>query len=370
LRARKIFTLAEASGSISVYMDEVEIGDPAEGEVVVRVEAAPLNPSDIGHMFGPADLGRIQESDRLGSRGLTAPVDEAGLEVLGPRLGLSLPTGNEGAGVVVEAGAGAERLVGQRVALIGREMYADFIRVPASACFALPADVTAEEAAGSLINPLTALGMVETMSRGGHRGLAHTAAASSVGQMLNRHCHEAGIPLVNIVRRPEQAEVLRRDGAEHVCDTSSPAFDAELREALASTGATVAFDALGGGPTLGRVLAAMEAVALAGVTHPARYGSMVWKSVYVYGFLERSPITFSRGFDFSWSLQGWLLTPFLESISASRRAELWSYIAARLKTTFATRYAQRISLDDLLDRETAAAYTRRGTNQKFLVAPS
>jgi NADPH:quinone reductase len=370
MRTQKIFTRADAQGVMGVYLDEVELGDPADDEVIVRVEAAPLNPSDIANMFGPSDLEKMEPKAGLGLRALTAPLDAAGLALLGPRLGKSLPTGNEGAGVVVAAGAGAEHLVGRRVALIGREMYAEFVRTPASACFLLPAELGPAQGAGSLINPLTVMGMIDTMDAHGHRALVHTAAASSLGQMLIRHCREMGIPLVNIVRRPEQVQLLKSQGAAYVCDTSSPTFEEELKDALAETGATVAFDALGGGATLGRVLSCMEAVALARTTHPARYGSMTWKSVYVYGFLETSPITFSRGFDFSWNVAGWLLTPFLDSVSPARKAELWNHIAPRLTTTFASHYSQQISLSQVLDPAIAAEYTRRGTNQKYLVAPA
>ena len=142
-------------------------------------------------------------------------------------------------------------------------MYAQYRIAKVSDCMLLPEGVTPKQGASAFINPLTALGMAETMRREGHTALVHTAAASNLGQMLNRVCLMDGIDLVNVVRSAEQVDILRRIGAKYIVNSTSPTFNKDLTEALAETNATLAFDAIGGGPTAQTILASMEKVAVA-----------------------------------------------------------------------------------------------------------
>jgi hypothetical protein len=281
-----------------------------------------------------------------------------------------MPVGNEGAGTVVAAGEGAEQLLGKTVALIAGAMYAQYRTVRVSDAFVLPDDATAAEGASVFVNPLTALGMVETMRIEGHSALIHTAAASNLGQMLNRICLADSVPLVNIVRSEEQASLLRDAGATHVCDSSTPDFQERLTDAVADTGATIAFDAIGGGDLVNRILTAIEAAANRKAASYSRYGSSVHKQAYIYGSLDVRPTTIDRNFGLAWGIGGWLLTPFLGRIGAARTAELRARVAAELKTTFASHYTRVISLREALDPEVIAAYARRATGEKFLIDPS
>jgi NADPH2:quinone reductase len=303
---------------------------------------------------------------------VTAPVGPAALEGVAGRMDQSMPVGNEGAGLVVTAGSSpaAQTLLGRRVAMLGGGMYTQFRCIAVDQCLPLPADATAADGASCFVNPLTALGMVETMRREGHRALVHTAAASNLGQMLLRICQMDGIALVNIVRRPEQATLLREQGAQHVCCTASPHFTDELTDALAATGATLAFDATGGGKLAGQILVSMEAAIAR--TQPAaysRYGSNVLKQVYIYGALEPGPTEFTRNFGFAWRMGGWLLFPFLQQLDPVRLQALKARVAAELKTTFRSHYAEEISLIDALRLDKIAQYGPRSTGGKFLLNP-
>jgi hypothetical protein len=237
-------------------------------------------------------------------------------------------------------------------------------------CLPLPEGADPVDAASSFVNPLTALGMVETMRREGHTGLVHTAAASNLGQMLNRVCLADGVPLVNIVRRPEQAALLRDLGATHVCDSSSPTFRADLVAALKETGATLAFDAVGGGRLAGDLLNAMEAAIVPPGAPYNRYGSDVHKQVYVYGALDPRPIELHRRFGFAWGVGGWLLAPFLARTGREDLARLRQRVADELTTTFASHYTDQVSLRDVLDPETLQRCARQATGEKFLLRPS
>lgn len=234
----------------------------------------------------------------------------------------------------------------------------------------LPDGVTAAQGASWFVNPMTALGMVETMRLEGHTALVHTAAASNLGQMLNRICIDEGVSLVNVVRRPEQVELLRSQGAEYVVDSSAPTFNDDLVSALMATGATIAFDATGGGKLAGTLLAAMEAAASATSTEYSRYGSSTFKQVYIYGGLDRSPTELVRNFGFSWSLGGWLLTPFLMKIGSEGRARLLHRVSSEITTTFASHYTSEISLAEVLDLEIARSYAHMHTGQKYLINPA
>jgi NADPH2:quinone reductase len=303
---------------------------------------------------------------------IRAKVPQAAMKAMAGRVGQSMPVGNEGAGVVVAAGASpaAQALLGKTVAAYGGAMYSQYRCVPAADCLVLPEGTTAAEGASSFINPMTALGMVATMRREGHKALVHTAAASNLGQMLNRLCQAEQIALVNIVRKPQQAQLLRSQGATHVCDTSSPDFMADLVEALAETGATLAFDATGGGKLPGQILTAMEAALNRRATTYSRYGSTTHKQVYLYGSLESGPTEFQRSFGMAWGMGGWLVFNELQKLDAATVDSFKRRVAAELKTTFASHYTGQVSLAQALSPEHIAVYGKRATGEKYLVTPN
>ncbi|MES2609929.1 MAG: zinc-binding dehydrogenase, partial [Pseudomonadota bacterium] len=335
-------------------------------------QATPINPSDIGLLFGPADLSTVQVAGSAERPVVTARIPERAMPGMAARLGQSMPVGNEGAGLVVAAGSSpaAQALLGRTVALIGGAMYAQYRAMPAAQCLPLPAGTTAAEGASCFVNPLTALGMVETMKREGHSALVHTAAASNLGQMLNKVCQKDGISLVNIVRKPEQAVLLREIGAQYVCDSSAPGFMAELTDALAATGATIAFDATGGGTLAGQILQCMEAAINRKATEYSRYGSAVHKQVYLYGHLDTRPTEIQRTFGMAWGVGGWLLFPFLQKIGNEAAQALRQRVATELKTTFASHYARTVSLAEALSADAIAFYGPRNTGAKVLIDPS
>ena len=359
-------------GTLELSLERVSITPPAADEVLVRIDAAPINPSDIGLLFGAADIGTALRSGTPDRPVVTAQIPAAAMKGMAGRLGASLPVGNEGAGVVIAAGssANARSLLGKTVAVLGGEMYAQYRCLPADQCLLLPADATAAEGASCFVNPLTALGMVETMRREGHTALVHTAAASNLGQMLNRICELDGVGLVNIVRRPEQAALLKAIGAAHVCDASSPTFLDDLTNALAATGATLAFDATGGGPLAGQILGCMEAALNRNATVYSRYGSSTHKQVYLYGGLDTRPTEFVRNFGMAWGMGGWLMFPFLQNIGVEAANKLKRRVADELKTTFASRYAGELSLFDVVQPEWIALYGQRATGAKYLINPN
>ncbi len=365
-------SLVKSSGDLELSLVDVPTPPPGPDEVVVRLQAAPINPSDIGLLFGAADMATARASGTAERPVLTATVPERLRKAMAGRLEQSMPVGNEGAGVVVGAGssAAAQALMGQTVAALGGAMYSQYRTLPLAQCMALPPGTTAAEGASAFVNPLTALGMVETMKREGHTALVHTAAASNLGQMLNRICISDGIKLVNIVRKPEQVAQLRALGAQHVCDSSSPDFLAELTEALAVTGATLAFDAIGGGKLAGQILNCMEAAINRSAKEYSRYGSNVMKQVYIYGGLDTGPTEFMRGFGMTWGMGGWLLFPFLQRIGPQAGQALRARVAAELKTTFASHYSKEISLAQALQPAEVAVYGARATGTKYLVNPS
>jgi NADPH2:quinone reductase len=283
-----------------------------------------------------------------------------------------MPVGNEGAGVVVKAGASAaaQALLGRTVAMIGGAMYAQYRCIKAEQCLRLPDDATPAQGASCFVNPLTALGMVETMRREGHSALVHTAAASNLGQMLNRICIQDKVALVNIVRKQEQAELLKAQGAKFVCSTESPEFMAELTEALAATGATIAFDAIGGGKLAGQILTCMEAALNRNAKEYSRYGSTTLKQVYLYGMLDTAPTEFARSFGMTWGMGGWLLFSFLHKIGPAAAQKLRERVAAELKTTFASSYSNEVSLAGALQLQAIAVYGKRATGAKYLINPN
>ena len=370
LNGLELRSLVTADGVLRVSLEPVTLEEPGPGELVVRVEAAPINPSDLGLLLGPADISTLRAEGTAEHPVLAADVPAQRLAAVKARLGQSLPVGNEGAGTVVRAGSDLQQLVGRKVAMVGGAMYATLRKVPMRDTILLPEDASAADGASLFVNPLTALGFAETMRAEGHSAIVHTAASSNLGQMLVRICLADGIPLVNIVRSEAQAAMLRGMGATHVVDSSAPDFQDQLVEAIAATGATIGFDAVGGGKLTSQILNAMEAVASRNLEGYSRYGSNTFKQVYIYGALDLGPTILNRGFGFSWDVGGWLLFPFLQNAGAETVARMRQRVVDELKTTFASRYTATISLADTLKPEVAAAYERKGTGAKYLIDPT
>lgn len=356
---------------LELTLVDIPVPQPGPDEVLVKVEATPLNPSDLGLLFGPADLSTLRVAGTADRPVVTADIPAGLMKMVAARVGQSMPVGNEGCGTVIAAGESemAQALLGKRVGIIGGEMYSQYRCVNAFMCLELEEGTTAAEGASCFVNPLTSLAMVETMRRENHSALVHTAAASNLGQMLNRICINEGIALVNIVRKVEQEAVLRELGAKFVVNSSSDSFYDDLTDALAETGATLAFDATGGGKLASHIFTCMEAAALRNMTGYNGYGSDVFKQVYIYGGLDRSPTTLTRNFGFSWSLSGFLLTPFLQKVGIEKSLEMRARVAAEIKTTFASHYTRAVSLAEALSQEAIAVYGKQATGEKYLITP-
>jgi NADPH2:quinone reductase len=370
--ALQLRSLVTPQATLELSLAMTQVPDPEADQVVVRVEAAPINPSDIGLLFAGADLTDARASGSIDRPVVTATIPAGQMKAMAGRVGESLPAGNEGAGVVVAAGSSkdAQALLGKTVAVLGGAMYTQYRCLEVSQCLELPEGTLASEGASCFVNPLTALGMVETMRLEGHSALVHTAAASNLGQMLVKLCLEDGIPLVNIVRKPDQANLLRGIGATWVCDSSSPTFMEDVTKALSATGATLAFDAIGGGRLAGQILTGMEAAATVAAPAYSRYGSTTHKQVYIYGSLDRGPTEFWRNFGMAWGMGGWLLIPFLEKIGPAATERLRQRVAAEVKTTFASSYTKTVSLAGALQLDAIAVYGKRSTGEKYLVNPN
>lgn len=359
-----------SDGKLELSLTDVELSPPGPGEVIVRIEAAPLNPSDLGLLTGPADLATLDQRGTAERPVLTAEIPAQRMPIVRARLNESMPVGNEGAGTVVAAGDGAEELIGKIVAVIGGGMYTQYRKAKLTDLLPFPDGVTAREGASAFVNPLTALAMVETMRAEGHKALVHTAAASNLGQMLNRICIADGVSLVNIVRSTEQAKILRDIGAKYVVDSTSENFRNELVDALAETGATLAFDAIGGGKLAGQILAAMEVAANRNATTYSRYGSNTHKQVYIYGRLDLGATLIGPDVGFAWGVGGFLLTPFLMKAGAEVVGRMRARVAAEIRTTFASHYTAEVSLAEALDKDTLLAYSAKKTGEKYLIVPS
>jgi len=370
--ALQLRSLVRANGELELSLHDEPIPEPQAHEVVIRIEASPMNPSDLGLLFGAADMGTAKVSGTPERPIVTATVPERAMPAMAGRLDQSMPVGNEGAGVVVKAGSSpaAQALLGKTVAAIGGAMYSQYRAVAAAQCLELPAGTAPAEGASCFVNPLTSLGMVETMRREGHKALVHTAAASNLGQMLNKICQKDGIALVNIVRKPEQEALLRGIGAKYVCNASSPTFLEDLTQALVETGATLAFDATGGGKLAGQILGCMEAALNRTAKEYSRYGSTTHKQVYIYGGLDRSPTEFVRNFGMAWGMGGWLLFPFLQKLGDEGTQRLRARVVAELKTTFASHYTREVSLFEALQLDAIGVYGKQATGEKFLLNPN
>lgn len=359
-------------GKLELSLVAVPIPEPAEDEVLVRVEASPINPSDLGLLFGMADMSTAVVTGTQDQPIVTADVPENILKAMTARIDQSLPVGNEGAGVVVKAGASelAQELMGKTVAILGGAMYSQYRCIKAKQCLVMHEGVTPAQGASCFVNPLTALGMVETMRLEGYTALVHTAAASNLGQMLNKICIKDGVDLVNIVRKQEHVDLLKGIGAKYVCNSSEDSFKDDLVEALVATGAMLAFDATGGGKLAGQILASMEIAANKTAKEYSRYGSTVHKQVYIYGGLDRTPTTFNRAFGMAWGIGGWLLTPFLVKIGPEDTEKLRQRVAAEVNTTFASHYTKEVSLAEVLSLDAIAVYGQQATGEKYLINPN
>ncbi len=365
-------SLVKQTSELELSLVDVPVPVPADDEVLVRVEATPINPSDLGLLFGAADMSTAQQGGTTDRPVVTARVPDGLMKAMAARVGQSMPVGNEGAGVVVAAGKSpeAQALLGRTVGVFGGAMYSQHRCLKVSQCMALPAGTTAADGASCFVNPMTALGMVETLRREGHTALVHTAAASNLGQMLNRLCLQDGIGLVNVVRSEAQERLLRDQGAKHVCVSTSASFARDLTDAIDATGATLAFDAIGGGPLAGQILACMEVAITRKATEYLRYGSTTHKQVYIYGALDLGPTLLKRNFGAAWGVGGWLLMPFLQKIGPEATRTLQARVASGLKTIFASHYTKIVSLVEALHLREIEAYGRRATGEKYLIDPN
>ena len=371
LTGRELRSAVHEDGTLRLTLEDVVMDDLAPDEIVVRVEAAPINPSDLGLLLGPADVTSVRSDGSADRPVLVFDIPEGRRASVAARIGTSLAVGNEGAGTVIATGAQAGDWMGRRVGMIGGGMYADLRKIRTREALPLPEGVTPAQGAALTVNPMTALGFVETARTEGHSAIVHTAAASSLGQMLQKICTADGIPLVNIVRSDEQVELLRGIGATHVLNSRDTDFKSRLGEAISETGATVAFDAIGGGTLGSDIMRAMERGAVSRMKDYSRYGSNTFKQLYTYGALDLSPMVLDRlGFGFQWSVSGWLLTPFLQKAGAETVARLRKRVFSELTTTFATRYTGTIGLAEALDPELLKAYERKSTGAKFLIDPT
>ncbi|MDB4159223.1 zinc-binding dehydrogenase [Gammaproteobacteria bacterium] len=371
--SKEIRSKVTSEGNIEISIATVAKPIPSDDEVLIRVEAAPINPSDLGLLlsFG-ADLTSINVTGS-GDETVTSMKIHPGLMgAMKPRLDESMQVGNEGSGVIVEAGVNAKDLIGKTVGLAGGSMYSQYRCVPAASCLVMNDGTSSIEAASSFVNPLTALAFIETMKMENHTAIVHTAAASNLGQMLVKICKADSVPLVNIVRKQEQVDILKNIGAEHICNTSDPDFMETLVAALIATGATLGFDATGGGnggELPGQILAAMEIAANKTAKEYSRYGSDTYKQVYIYGGLDQSPTILKRAFGMSWGLGGWLLTPMIGKIGMERFGQMRQRVAKEISTTFASTYVQEVSFEEMLQPEIIKSYAKQATGKKYLVTP-
>jgi NADPH2:quinone reductase len=371
--SKEIRSKATSDGNIELSIAKVEKPVPGDDEVLIEVQASPINPSDLGLLLSfAADVQNINVTGSGDDTVATMPVHPALMGSLKPRLDESMPVGNEGAGVIIDAGINAKDLIGKTVGLAGGAMYSQYRCVPAASCLVMDEGTTPKQAASSFVNPLTALAFVETMKMENHTALVHTAAASNLGQMLIKICKDDGIQLVNIVRKQEQVDLLKSIGAEYVCNTSDESFMDDLVTALVETGATLGFDATGGGNNgelPGQILAAMEIAANKNATEYSRYGSDTYKQVYIYGGLDQSPTVLKRAFGLSWGLGGWLLTPMIGKIGMEKFQEMRMRVAREINSTFASSYAKEISFEEMLQPEIIREYAKQATGKKYLVNP-
>lgn len=366
-----MLSLVKESGELEISLARLPMPQPRDHEVLVRVLATPINPSDLGLLVGAGDVSTARASERDGLPMITASIPPAGMRAMAGRAGEAMPIGNEGCGTVVRAGASpeAQALLGKTVALLGGAMYAQYRCLPAAMCMELPAGVDPADGASCFVNPLTSLAFTEVMRKEGHTALVHTAAASNLGQMLVRICAADNIPLVNIVRSTEQVALLKGIGAQYVLNSSIESFQEDLTGALIETGATLGFDAIGGGKLASQILAAMEVAAVKRMKTYSRYGSDTFKQVYIYGGLDLAPTMLTRSFGLSWSISGFLLTPFMAKAGPETVGRMRKRVVDELTTTFKSHYSHQISLIDALNPAVLAAFNAKRTGEKYLIRP-
>lgn len=365
-------SLLTADGEASLYFEAKDFSDLASDQVLIQVEAAPINPSDLALLTAPMDLESLNSSGSGYETKISAKAKPGAVQFFAARLGMALATGNEGAGTVIAAGdsEAAQALLGKKVGAFGGGMYAQYRVANVMECLPLPEGASAEQGASSFVNPMTALGMIETMKMEGHSAIIHTAAASNLGQMLNRLCLADGIPLICVVRSKTQKTLLESQGAQCVLNSQDPNFFADLTDACDRYQATLAFDATGGGTLGSTLLNGMEAAAARHLTEYNRYGSDRFKQLYIYGGLDVSPTTLHRGFGFAWSINGWLLPQFLGRAGIEVMMRMRARVAAELTTSFASHYAHRVSLPEALSLDLVREYASQATGVKTLIQPT
>ncbi len=368
----QLHSLVTEGGELQLSLQSVPVVAPNEDEVLIRVEAAPINPSDLGLLVGPADMSTASASGSAEKPIITAQVPAQFMPGIAARVGESMSVGNEGGGIVVQAGSSdaAQALLGKTVGFLGGASYSQYRTVKVAQCLALADGTSPRQGAACFVNPLTSQAMVETMRMENHKALVHTAAASNLGQMLQKICIAEGVDLVNIVRKQEQVDILKGLGAKYVCNSSEDSFMQDLTDALIATGATLAFDAIGGGKLAGQILSCMEVAANKTAKVYSRYGSDVYKQVYIYGGLDRSATTITRDFGLCWGLGGFLLTPFLGKLGAEGVQRLRQRVVDEIDTTFASHYTKEVSLADALTMEALSVYGKQATGEKYLINPS
>jgi len=370
--AKQLFTTVTNDSKLVLSVEPFDVPEPKDHEVVVEMQAVPINPSDLGLLTAPANIDTLRTETVGGHPALVADIDPAMAPYFSGRAGQKLPAGNEGAGKVVAAGSSdeAQALLGKTVSMVGGEMYRSHRVMAAMMCVPMPDGAAAKEGASLFVNPMTAQGFVNTMRAEGHEALVHTAAASNLGQMLAKLCLKEGVPLVAIVRNDAQAKILTDIGLTHVIDSSKDDFMPKLIDALAETGATLGFDAIGGGKMANYILLAMEQAAAKRGAEFSVYGSTVDKQVYIYGRLDTGETILTSGYGLYWGVGGWLLTPHLEKVGMERMVEMRMFSVAERNGIFASEYTSEISLTDMLDPEICKAYDKKATGEKFLVVPT
>ncbi len=365
---KEIRSTLDSDGILNLDIKTSEIPKPGKGEVVVRIEAAPINPSDVGVLFG---MSNMITADLIGTTASPKPIKypKGLLGHFKKRIGKSLAIGNEGAGTVIEAGEGAENLVGKVVSLFGASSYAKYRCVPAQSCLVMNEGTTPQEAAASCVNPYTVLAMVETMKMENHKAIINTAAASNLGQMLTRVCIADNIPLINIVRRQEQVELLKSIGAKYVINSTNESFKHELIEAIKETGATLAFECIGGGTMTNDLLDAMEKAIQSKDETYSVYGSTTHKQVYIYGSLSQQPTSLSRSYGMYWSVGGWLVTPIIQKLGYEGFGKMRQRVANEIKTTFKSEFHKTITLEEACEPDHIVEYVKAGSGLKYLINP-
>ena len=373
LKSKEIRSEITSEGKLNLSIVTSDVPTPGDDDVLIKVEASPINPSDLGLLISfAADLDSISSQGSGEDTVTTMGIHPGLMQSMKPRIDKSMKVGNEGGGVIVDAGKNVKNLIGKTVGVAGGAMYSQYRCLPAMSCLVMNEGTTSVEAASSFVNPLTALGFTETMKLENHTALVHTAAASNLGQMLVKICLADDIPLVNIVRKEEHVELLKKLGAKYICNTSDENFMKNLIECLVETGATLGFDATGGGnegKLAGQILSAMEVAANKNATEYSRYGSDTYKQVYIYGGLDPTPTVLNRSFGLSWGLGGWLLTPFIGRVGTEKFQEMRERVAKEITTTFASSYTKEVSLEEMLEPDAIKTYAKQATGTKYLVTP-